>query len=106
MRLALEPDIEVVGEAEDGNVALTVVKELSPDVVLMDIEMPELDGIQTTMRIKEQFPQVAVIMLSIRNDLAARNQALNAGALAYVEKRGGVVTLLEDIRKVIGRHTV
>src|SRR6266566_2426317 len=101
MRLLLEPDIMVVGEASNGNEALALVQELSPDVVLMDIEMPGMDGITTTASLHAAVPQSAVVMLSIHDDSATRVQAQMAGAVAFVEKRGPTEALLTAIRRAI-----
>ena len=98
MRLVLEPDMLIVGEASNGNEALALVQELSPDVVLMDIEMPGMDGITTTASLHAAVPQSAVVMLSIHDDSRTRTQAQRAGARAFVEKRGSMEALLTAIR--------
>src|SRR5581483_11768154 len=86
LRALLEtcPDVVVVGEATDGAHALEVVALRRPDVVLMDLSMPVLDGFQSTARIKQRWPRVRVLALSVAAD--AREQALAAGADAFVAK--------------------
>ena len=97
MRLALETDIEVVGEAGDGVEALHAAERLAPDVVVMDVEMPHMDGVAATRQLRAAMPHVAVIMLSIHVDRYVRERALAAGAVAFVEKRGGLKPLLDAI---------
>ena len=96
MRLALEPDLEVVGEARDGEEALTRAHELHPDVVVMDIEMPRLDGIAATEALRTIEPGCCVVILSVHENAAAR--ARDAGAAAFVSKHAGDETLLTAIR--------
>ena len=100
MRLMLEPDITVVGEASTGREALTQVQHLSPDVVLMDIEMPGMDGITAAAALRDIHPQSAVVILSIHDDALTRARAQAAGAAAFVEKHGAVEALLATIREI------
>jgi DNA-binding NarL/FixJ family response regulator len=102
-RFHLEPDLEVVGEASTGNEALTLAQTLTPDVVLMDIEMPEMDGIQATAALRRTVPQSAVVILSIYDDAQTRGRAQAAGAVACVEKRGATDALLSAIRQAGGQ---
>jgi len=99
VRFHLEPDLEVVGEASTGREALTLAQTLTPDVVLMDIEMPEMDGIEATAALRRVVPQSAVVILSIHDDAQTRGRAQAAGAVAFVEKRGGTDRLLSAIRQ-------
>ena len=101
MRLALEDDLEVIGEVTDGSKALDLLIEKKPDVIVMDIEMPHMDGITATKAIQDLAPGVAVIVLSLYDDPHLKKQALEAGAKSYVEKRGGAVKLIEEIRRLI-----
>ena len=104
MRLHMEPDIRVVGEANTGNEALRLAQELTPDVVLMDIEMPEMDGIQATAALSMINSSSAVVILSIHDDMQTRQRAQLAGASAFVEKHGATDNLLAAIRQV-ARHS-
>jgi DNA-binding NarL/FixJ family response regulator len=99
VRFRLEPDLQVVGEANSGTEALTLAQTLRPDVVLMDVEMPEMDGIAATAALRRVVPQSAVVILSIFNDTQTRGRAQAAGAVAFVEKRGETETLLSAIRQ-------
>jgi DNA-binding NarL/FixJ family response regulator len=98
MRLALEDDFQVIGEAKDGLGALKEVSKTLPDIVVMDVEMPNMDGITAAKALREINPQVAVIILSIYDDPVLRAQAQAAGAFSYVEKRGGAINLIHEIR--------
>ena len=92
------PDIRIVGEAEDGVVAVALASALHPDVILMDIQMPRMDGIVATQTVHEIAPQSAVIMFSTDDDRCTRERAQAAGALAFVEKGGPMKLLLSAIR--------
>lgn len=89
IRLLLEsaPHIEVVGEAGDGLEAFEKVRQLKPDVVLMDVAMPRLGGVEATRRIKEEFPSVQVLALTIHDNEEYLFQMLQAGACGYVLKK-------------------
>jgi DNA-binding NarL/FixJ family response regulator len=99
-RLLLEPDISVVGEASSGEQALELVQSLDPDIVLMDVEMPGMNGITATAAMHVSSPQSTVVMISIHDDVQTRALALAAGAAAFVEKRGAVEVLLATIRQL------
>jgi DNA-binding NarL/FixJ family response regulator len=105
MRLAAEPDMTIAGEAADGKAALTLTRKLRPDVVLMDIEAPRLDGIATTKAIHAICSHIAVIMLTIHDDDATRAQAKAAGAAACITKRGQNDKLLVAIRQAAQGRT-
>jgi pilus assembly protein CpaE len=98
MRLLLEPDITVIGEAGSGKEALALVTQLRPDVVLMDIEMPDMDGIVATSALHSIVPQSATVILSIHSDNITRTRAQKAGAKAFVEKLGSTDELISVIR--------
>lgn len=102
-RFHLEPDMQVVGEASTGREALNLAQTLTPDVVLMDIEMPDMDGIEATAALRRVVPQSAVVILSIHDDAQTRGRAQAAGAVAFVEKRGATDSLLVAIRQA-ARH--
>jgi two-component system, NarL family, response regulator NreC len=99
MRLGLEPDLVVVGEAEDGQAAIDLVSARSPDVIVLDLEMPGMDGIATAQALHAIAPEGKLIILSIHSDAAARKRALAAGAVAFVEKNAGIEPLLAAIRR-------
>jgi DNA-binding NarL/FixJ family response regulator len=99
----LEPDLQVVGEASTGTEALALAQTLTPDVVLMDIEMPEMDGIEATAALRRVVPQSAVVILSIHDDAQTRGRAQAAGAVAFVEKRGATDALLLAMRLAAGQ---
>ena len=99
MLLALEPDITVVGEASNGREAMALVQQLAPDIVLMDVEMPEMDGIEAAAAMNASTPQSAVIMLSIYDDVSTRTRAHAAGAAAFVNKSGAIEALVATIRQ-------
>lgn len=99
MRLALEDDLVVVGEAGDGMSALQQAVVLRPNVVVMDLTMPRLDGIAATLALGELGIKTAVVVLSIHEDMASRARALAAGAAFFVEKDASVDVLLEAIRR-------
>jgi DNA-binding NarL/FixJ family response regulator len=98
MRLALEPDLQVVGEASDGAEALTVATSLKPDIVVMDFEMPVMDGVQATQALKDAGLLTRVIMLSIHDSVAVKTAAAAAGAKAFVCKQEPSESLLAAIR--------
>lgn len=103
VRFQLEPDMQVIGEASTGSEALTLAQILTPDVVLMDIEMPDMDGIEATVALRTVVPQSIVVILSIHTDRQSRMKAQAAGAVAFVEKRGTTDILLAAIRQAVGR---
>jgi DNA-binding NarL/FixJ family response regulator len=99
IRLHLEADIQIVGEAGTGREALSMAQALSPDVVLMDVEMPDMDGIEATEALRLARSSSAVVILSIHDDAQTRGRAQAAGAVAFVEKRGATDSLLAAIRQ-------
>ncbi|HEX6492724.1 MAG TPA: response regulator transcription factor [Candidatus Dormibacteraeota bacterium] len=96
--LAQQEGIEVVGEAADGEEALGVVETLRPDVVLMDVLMPRLDGIAATRRIRERWPQVEVVALTTVADGEAVVSAIGAGATGYLVKETHGDALVAAVR--------
>lgn len=93
-----ELDIEVIGEAGDGLVALEQIRQLQPDVVLMDINMPGMNGIEATRRIRAEFPHIQVIGLSMYEHQEVGAAMRNAGARAYVSKSESYDSPLAAIR--------
>jgi two-component system response regulator NreC len=102
MRLEAEPDLSVIGEAPDGEAAVELAQALGPDVVLMDVEMPHMDGIAAANALRRTCPDISVIMLSIHDDAGTRTCAEQAGAAAFVPKYVPTDRLLAAIRQV--RH--
>ncbi|MBI4494884.1 MAG: response regulator transcription factor, partial [Chloroflexi bacterium] len=102
LRLLLEsqPDLEVVGEAADGHEALQRARELRPDVVVMDVAMPELNGLEATRRLKQEDPQAHVLALTMHEDERYFFEMLQAGASGYVVKGAPPGDLLQAIRSV------
>ncbi len=95
-----QPDMEVVGEAKDGREALRLVSDLAPDVVVMDIGMPELNGIDATSRMTEERPQIKIVALSVHSDKRMVVRMLQAGALAYVPKVSASEELITALNEV------
>lgn len=84
--LETDPNLNIIGEAADGEVALEIVPEINPDVILMDINLPTMNGLQVTRKIKGQFPHIKVIMITGYDDAEQVFHALRAGASAYCPK--------------------
>ena len=96
--LAGEPDVTVAGEAEDGESACRLVAELRPDVVLMDLVLPGLDGAAATARIRAENPATQVVVLTTYDDDADLQRAVAAGAIGYLLKDSPRALLLQSIR--------
>ena len=94
------PNMEVVGEADDGVAAWQKTQELEPDIVLMDLSMPRLNGAEATLKIRELCPQVKIIALTGHRAPAYLNQALKAGVSGYVLKQAAVDELIDAIQTV------
>ncbi len=102
MRMLLEndPQIAIVGEGETGADALRLARELSPDVIVMDVTMPEMDGVEATRRIKAELSDVAVLAVTIHEGTDYFFQMLQAGSSGYVPKRAAPEDLLRAIHTV------
>ena len=98
--LSDEPDIELVGEAANGREALLLCSRLRPDLVLMDVRMPEMDGLAATREIKQRYPQISVLMLTMHENPDYLFEALKAGAAGYVLKDASQEVVVEAIRRV------
>jgi DNA-binding NarL/FixJ family response regulator len=98
--LELEPDLEVVGTAGNGREAIEAVERARPDVVLMDIRMPEIDGVAATHMLTQQFPQIGVIILTTFDDDEYVFEGLKAGARGYLLKDVSSDDLAEAVRTV------
>jgi PAS domain S-box-containing protein len=97
--LGFHSDIEIVGEADDGQEAVEKARQLHPDVILMDINMPRMDGIQATRIIRSEHPYVRIIGLSMHDRHDQADQMIQAGAFAYCKKDGSSDELLSSIRR-------
>jgi DNA-binding NarL/FixJ family response regulator len=95
-----EPDIEVIGEAEDGHSAVRMTEQFEPDVVVMDIAMPLLNGLEATRQIKRNNPQVKVLILTMHENEEYIRQVLATGAMGYILKDAAARELLGAIRAV------
>jgi two-component system, NarL family, response regulator NreC len=102
LRLVLEqqPEISVAGEADDGRQAVSLAQELKPDVVVMDIGMPNLNGIEASLHIKQALPDTAIVMLSMHSDEGYILRALRAGAAGYILKDSAEADLVSAVRAV------
>jgi len=98
MRFALEPDLRVIGEAGNGLEALEAARSLAPDVIVMDVEMPVMDGITAARQLQATLPHIGLVMFSIHDDVETRTWAQEAGAATFVQKDGSGENLLEAIR--------
>ena len=104
MRLALEPDLEIVGEAGDGTAALHLARELRPDVIVIDLVMPGMDGFQAIRLLRLATPASCILAFSIRDGMAVRRETAAAGAAAFVAKQDGPEHLLAAIRDIAARQ--
>jgi DNA-binding NarL/FixJ family response regulator len=95
-----QPDLEVIAEASDGNEAVLRAQELGPDIVLMDVSMPGMNGLKATERLKECCPKVRVIALTRHKDDGYLRQVLRAGASGYVLKQSPAGELIHAIRAI------
>lgn len=98
--LRFEPDVEVVGMADNGELALSLCERLEPNIVLMDVNMPGMDGITATTRITSRFPNTAVIMMSVQNEPEYLRRSMTAGAREFLAKPFSLDELIDSIRKV------
>jgi NarL family two-component system response regulator LiaR len=95
-----EPDIQVVGEACDGNKAIVMARELTPDVILMDLLMPDIDGLEATVTILAHQPQIKILVLTSLSNENKVVAAVQAGALGYITKEAPRAELLQAIRRM------
>jgi len=103
--LGLEADFEIVGEAQEGRKAVALVRKLRPDVVLMDIAMPLLNGLEATSQIVKEFPQAKVLILSAHSDDAYVEQVARLGAAGFLLKQTSSHILATAIREVENGHS-
>jgi two-component system, NarL family, response regulator DegU len=98
--LSDEIDIEIVGEAANGRQALSLCSRLRPDLILMDVRMPEMDGLAATKELKQRYPEISVMMLSMHENPDYLLEALKAGAAGYVLKDAPQEEIIEAVRRV------
>ena len=96
-----QKDMEVIGSFANGRLAFEALSSLQPDIALVDINMPEMDGHELTLKIKKEFPSVAVIVLSMYDDAGHMIELIEAGASGYLLKNNSDKELIEAIRAVI-----
>jgi DNA-binding NarL/FixJ family response regulator len=99
LRLTTESDMSIVGEAEDGPAAIELVSAHVPDVVVLDISMPGMDGFETARRLRAIAPS-AIVMLSLHDDPGSRGRSMAAGATIFVAKHEADALLVDAIRRV------
>lgn len=99
--LASEPDLEVIGEAENGRRAVEMCRALNPDLVLMDVRMPEMDGLEATRTIKMSHPETSVLIVTTHQDQDYLLDAVRAGAAGYVLKEAPKHELFDTVRRVM-----
>jgi DNA-binding NarL/FixJ family response regulator len=99
-----ESDLEVVGEAVNGHHALELCRQLRPDLVLMDVRMPEMDGLTATREIKKEMPTISVLMVSAYESEDYRREAASAGATDYILKDAERYQLLEAVHAALGKR--
>ena len=95
-----EPSLEIVGEAHDGRQAVELVKELKPDLLLMDVSMPDMNGFDATQRVQELDPRVKVLILTMHDEEELVARCLEAGAAGYIIKDAPASQLLYAIEMV------
>src|SRR5579859_1903772 len=95
-----QPDLEVVGEAADGGEAVALTRKLRPEVVLMDISMPGTNGLEATRRIKREYPDTRILVLSSYDELDCVDELMNCGATGFLSKRSAANQLADAIRAV------
>src|SRR5918998_441836 len=103
--LAMDASVEVVGEAQDGQEAIECCRELRPDLVLMDVSMPRMDGLEATRRLKEELPETSVLFLTAHADHRLLMDAVKVGAAGYVIKGERPDNVLDAVRAVLSGRT-
>ncbi|MEO8572785.1 MAG: response regulator transcription factor [Pyrinomonadaceae bacterium] len=100
MLVNAQPDMEVVGEADNGNSAITQTRALNPDMLVMDISMPELNGLKATEKLRKEFPELKILTLTRHTDDGYLQQLIKAGVNGYVLKQSAPTELINAIRTV------
>jgi DNA-binding NarL/FixJ family response regulator len=101
--ISTEPDLAVVGEASDGEEAVHKVAKLRPDIVVLDVSMPLMDGVQATQLIKRAYPDMKVVILSVHETRSQIRRVIQAGASGYVVKRSAAEELIQALRTVAAK---
>jgi two-component system, NarL family, response regulator DegU len=101
-----QSDMEVVGEAEDGEKAIALTRELLPDIILMDVKMPVMDGAEATSRILAEMPGMKILALSIYDDDGFMTNMMRAGARGYILKGCDSEELADTIRRIAGSRKI
>ncbi len=96
-----EPDLQLVGEAAGGYEAIALIDKTHPDILVLDLSMPDLDGIAVTRRVKSQYPDLRILILTVHEDEAMLREAIKAGASGYVLKRAAEADLISAITTVM-----
>jgi DNA-binding NarL/FixJ family response regulator len=99
--LAEEAAFDLVGEAAGGYEAIELVEKTNPEVLILDLSMPDLDGISVTRKIKPQFPELKILILTLHEDEALLKEAIKAGAAGYILKRAAEAELISAIRTIL-----
>ena len=99
-------DLEVVGEAANGHQALELCRRLRPELVLMDLRMPKMDGIAATHAIKREFPEILVLILSALDDSTGLSDSLQVGAAGYILKHSPAAQITDAVRRVLAGESV
>ncbi len=99
--LVEEAEFDLVGEAVGGYEAIDLVEKTNPDVLILDLSMPDLDGISVTRKIKPRFPDLKILILTLHEDEALLKEAIKAGAVGYILKRAAEAELISAIRVIL-----
>lgn len=106
IRLGAEHDIDVVGQASDGRSLVDLARSVHPDVVVMDVRMPDVDGLDAMGLLSADNPEIRVVLLTMYDDARTRTRAEHAGVGAFVSKHDGDAALLNAIRRLGSRHSM
>jgi DNA-binding NarL/FixJ family response regulator len=101
-----QPDLEIVGQAEDGLEALSLVRELKPDLIVMDIKMPVCDGLEATRLIRNELPAARIVMLTVHDEDEKLFDAIKAGASGYILKDTNSTDFLHNLRRALTGEAV
>jgi DNA-binding NarL/FixJ family response regulator len=104
-RSMIDQGFDVVGEARDGDEAIRLAEELRPEVILMDVTMPEVDGVEATRQIRASFPEIRVVMLTMHADQEVLTSAIRAGASGYLVKDCSTEEIASAVRMAVSGET-